>query len=318
MCGRYAASSSTDELVEELEVQADHTGEVPTGLLKRPQQPPPGEPDYNMAPTKLARVVLTRAPRSPRTPTTADASDPSSGAPDPSSGAPDPSDPSSDAPGPSDPSPGAPDPPIRQLRLLTWGLVPSWSKDTSGAVRMINARVESVFDKPAYRVAARHRRCLVPASGWYEWQQSPVATDAKGKPLKQPFFVARDDGVPLVFAGLYEFWRDPAAQADDSAAWLTTFTILTQPAEPGLDRIHDRQPVVLDRGRWAAWLDPCRTERPDVEPLVRPRPPGRFRAYPVDRAVGGNRVNGPQLLRALSRDDLRGVVDPMTGEIING
>lgn len=283
MCGRYAASKATDELLEELEIQVDHTGIVPPGLLKTSQQPPPGEPDYNMAPTKRARVALTRAPqRVARTTSAADLE------------------------------------PVRQLRLLTWGLVPSWSKDSTGAVRMINARVESVFDKPAYRTATAVRRALVPASGWYEWQVSPVATDAKGKPRKQPFFVTRADGASCAFAGLYEFWRDPCLGEGDPAAWLTTFTIITQAAEAGLDRVHQRQPLVLERDRWAAWLDPSRTARSAIEPLVRADPPGRFVAYPVTRAVGASAVNGPQLLRPLDREELRGVVDPMTGEIING
>ena len=93
--------------------------------------------------------------------------------------------------------------PRRQLRLLTWGLVPSWSKDPGGAARMINARVESVADKPAFARALAARRCLVPARGWYEWQASPTARDAKGKPRKQPFFTVshrrheRGDGRPL-------------------------------------------------------------------------------------------------------------------------
>lgn len=284
MCGRYAASQSSDELVEEFEVDADHTREIPRGLLKTPQRPPPGEPDYNLAPTKQARVVLTRAPKEVA------GQDVEAMVPEP----------------------------LRQLRLLTWGLVPSWSKDTAGAVRMINARVESVFDKPAYRRATAARRCLVPASGWYEWQASPVTTDAKGAPLKQPFYITRADGGSIAFAGIYEFWRDDTVEPHDPAAWLTTFAIITQAAEPGLDRIHDRQPLVLDRDRWAAWLDPRRTERTDLEPLVAPSLPGRFHAHPVARAVGGNRVNGPQLLRPLARAELRGVVDPMTGEVING
>lgn len=316
MCGRYAASRSTDELVEELEIEADHTAEVPRGLLKTPQQPPPGEPDYNMAPTKTAPVVLTRAPKQD-----VQAGGDAAGGGEPAGagsrgGSPAGSREAADG---TPTGAGADGPePVRQLRLLTWGLVPSWAKDTAGAVRMINARVESLFDKPAYRRAAAARRCLVPASGWYEWQASPVATDANGKPLKQPFYVRRADRDGIVFAGLYEFWRDPTVGPDDPAAWLTTFAIITRAAEPGLDRIHDRQPFVLDRDRWADWLDPRRTERGDVEPLLTAYPPGRFEAYPVGREVGSSRVNGPELLRPLGRDELRGVVDPMTGEVING
>ena len=278
MCGRYAATANPDELTLEFEVDEDRTGEPSRSVLANPQSPPPGTPDHNMAPTKQAPVVLTRAPRGEDAAT-----------------------------------------PLRQLRLLTWGLVPSWSKDPRSGVRMINARAESVLEKPAYARAAARRRCLVPATGWYEWQASPTATDAKGKPLKQPFFTAREDGDSCAFAGLYEFWRDPGVvDADDPEAWLTTFTIITTQAEAGLDRIHDRQPLVLERGDWQTWLDPEVSDPSVVAALLEPRAPGRFTAYPVSRAVSSNRSNGPQLLDPLPASDLDGVVDPMTGEILGG
>ncbi|MEO6019469.1 MAG: SOS response-associated peptidase [Knoellia sp.] len=276
MCGRYAATANPDELTLEFEVDEDRTSEPTRSVLVNPQSPPPGAPDTNMAPTKQAPAVLTRTPRGQN---------------------------------------GAA--PSRQLRLLTWGLVPSWSKDPKSGVRMINARAESVLEKPAYAKAAARRRCLIPARGWYEWQVSPTATDAKGKPIKQPFFTSREDGASCAFAGLYEFWRDPAvSDNEDPSAWLTTFTIITSQAEPGLDRIHDRQPLVLDRADWEQWLDPELTDPGRVADLVTPRPPGRFTAYPVSRAVSSNRSNGPQLLEPLPESALHGVVDPMTGEII--
>lgn len=277
MCGRYAATANPDELVLEFEVDEDRTAEPGRSVLVNPQEPPPGRPDHNMAPTKQAPVVLARAPRDDR-----------------------------EAPA------------RRQLRLLTWGLVPSWSKDPSGGARMINARVESVADKPAFARALASRRCLVPARGWYEWQASPTARDAKGKPRKQPFFTSRVDGASVAMAGLYEFWRDPAvADPDDPMAWLTTFTVVTGPAEPGLDRIHDRQPLVLEHDEWATWLDPG-TAAADALTLLAPRPPGRFTAYPVSRAVSSNRSNGPHLLDPVPPEELVGVVDPMTGEVIGG
>lgn len=278
MCGRYAASASDDDLVEVLEIQANHTGEPARSSLAAPQDPPPGAPDYNIAPSKAARVVLTRRPRQ-GTSSTLDAA------------------------------------PLRQLRLLTWGLVPSWSKDPKVGVKMTNARAETALNKPSYRAAARSRRCLVPATGWYEWQVSPTAFD-KGKPRKQPFFMSRVDGVPVTFAGFYEFWRDPAADAADPLAWLTTFTIVTTAAEPGLDRIHDRQPLVLEPEHWAAWLDPEITGPDVVANLLAFSRPGRFEAYPVDRRVGSSRVNGPELLEPLNADQLIGVLDPMTGEVL--
>ncbi|MBR7743785.1 SOS response-associated peptidase [Phycicoccus sp. BSK3Z-2] len=275
MCGRYAATANPDELVLEFEVEQDRTGEPSRSVLRNPQDPPPGRPDHNMAPTKQAPVVLARPPREDREA-----------------------------------------PPVRQLRLLTWGLVPSWSKDPGGGARMINARAETVADKPAYSRALAARRCVVPARGWYEWQVSPTALDAKGKPRKQPFFTSRADGGSVAMAGLHEFWRDPdVTDADDPSAWLATFTVVTSAAEPGLDRIHDRQPVVLDPEDLATWLDPAAGPQ-DVLPLLEPRAPGRFTAHPVSRAVSSNRSNGPQLLEPVPKSDLVGVVDPMTGEVL--
>ncbi len=277
MCGRYAATANPDELVDEFEVEEDRTGEPGRSVLAAPQDPPPGRPDHNMAPTKRAPVVLARPPRGDR-----------------------------EAPA------------RRQLRLLTWGLVPSWSKDARSGARMINARVESVAEKPAFARALAARRCLVPARGWYEWQASPTAVDPKGRPRKQPFFTARADGSSVAMAGLYEFWRDPVVtDADDPLAWLTTFAVITGPAEPGLDRIHDRQPLVLEPEEWATWLDPG-TGAADVVGLLERRPPGRFTAYPVSTAVSSSRSNGPHLLDPVPPEELVGVVDPMTGEVLGG
>jgi putative SOS response-associated peptidase YedK len=183
---------------------------------------------------------------------------------------------------------------------------------------MINARVESVADKPAFARALAARRCLVPARGWYEWQASPTALDGKGKPRKQPFFTSRVDGSSVAMAGLYEFWRDPVVtDPDDPLAWLATFTVVTGPAEPGLDRIHDRQPLVLEQEEWSTWLDPA-VAAADVLGLLEPRAPGRFTAYPVSREVSSNRSNGPHLLDPLPAAELVGVVDPMTGEVLGG
>ena len=264
MCGRYAASASPEDLVEELDVESDRTG----GLMT---------PGFNLAPTQVAPVVLERAPREQ---------------------------PDAD--------------PVRQLRLLTWGLVPSWAKDPKIGSRMINARAETLLDKPAYRRAALTRRCLVPADGWYEWQASPTAVDAKGKPRKQPFFIHLDGGGRLVLAGVFEFWRDQERPDDDPLAWRTTYAIVTTEAEPGLDRIHDRMPLVLSPDRWSRWLDP-RLEDPEaVRALLAPSAPGRFAAHPVSRRVGNVANDDPGLRDPAPTDELVGVVDPMTGEVIGG
>lgn len=281
MCGRYAAAADPDDLVEIFEVQVAALDRPTRSLLRSPQQPAPGSPDYNMAPTKAAPVVLAREPDTE------------------SSGS-------------------IPRPAVRQLRLLTWGLVPSWSKDPGGGVRMINARAETLLDKPAYRRAAAARRCLVPAAGWYEWQASPVATDQRGRPRKQPFYLTRDDEQPLAMAGVYEFWKDPSLASDDPQAWLVSFAVVTTLAEPGLDRIHPRQPVVLDPPDWASWLDPAQTDSERVSQLLTPHAPGRFRAWPVSTAVNSARNSGAELIRPVPQQDLIGVIDPDTGEVVGG
>lgn len=207
---------------------------------------------------------------------------------------------------------------VRWLRLLTWGLVPSWAKDRSVGNRMINARAETLLDKSAYRRAALARRCLVPADGWFEWQASPVARGAKGKPRKQPFFVTAADGDVLALAGVYELWRDESREADDPFAWLTTYAVVTTQAEEGLDRIHDRMPLVLPRELWSDWLDPEVADPDAVRALLQPRAAGRFVARPVSTLVNDVRNNGPELLDPVPREDLVGVVDPETGEVLGG
>lgn len=199
--------------------------------------------------------------------------------------------------------------------------MPSWAKDPAVGARATNARVETVLQKRSFARAAAARRCLVPVTGWYEWQASPVATTRAGRPRKQPFFITRSDGRPLALAGLYEFWKDPNAPADDPLSWIVSFTVLTQEAEPGLDRIHDRQPLALDPQDWAAWLDPELRAPDRVQEFLgaaTERGPGRFETWPVGQAVGNTRNNGPQLLEPVPGSELVGVVDPATGEVVGG
>ncbi|GAA2752192.1 MULTISPECIES: SOS response-associated peptidase [Kitasatospora] len=191
--------------------------------------------------------------------------------------------------------------PVRQLRVLRWGLVPAWSRSADTAVKMINARADTVHEKPAYRQAFASRRCLLPVDGYYEWQTLPA--EGRGRPRKQPYFVSRVDGAPLALAGLYEFWRDRALPPDHPDAWLVTCTVVTTDAEPMLAPIHERMPLFLDPSRFDAWLDPALDEPEEVRRLLVPPAPGELRAHPVGAAVGNIRNNGPELVRELNDED---------------
>ncbi len=198
------------------------------------------------------------------------------------------------------PSKDSPEPPQRQLRVLTWGLVPSWAKDPGIGSRMINARMETVAEKPAYKRAFAVRRCLLPADGYFEWYPTSQLT-AAGKPRKQPFFIRPRDGGVLAMAGLYEIWRDPtkADDADDRFRW--TCTVLTTEAEDDLGHIHDRMPMMVERDRWSDWLDPRSGGRLD---LLVPAAPGGLEAFPVSTAVGNVKNNGPELVEPLPLEDV--------------
>lgn len=188
----------------------------------------------------------------------------------------------------------------RLLASVRWGLVPSWAKDRAIGSRMINARVETAASKPSFRSAWARRRALLPADGYYEWytpDYGPLATS--GKPIKQPYFIHREDGRSLAMAGLYELWRDPdIADADDPQAWLWTATVLTTTATDALGRIHDRMPIDVDPHNWAAWLDPGFDGDPAT--LLDPAATAlRLTAYPVSTMVNAVRNNGPELIAPL-------------------
>ncbi len=223
------------------------------------------EPDYNVAPTKEVYAVVER----------------------PAHG-------ESRSPGEA----GEAEAPERQLRVLTWGLVPFWAKDPSVGSRMINARVETVAQKPAYRRAFERRRAILPADGYYEWY--PTQERARsGKPRKQPYFIRPADGGVLAMAGLYEIWRDPDRAEDDPERFRWTCTVLTTRAEDSLGQIHDRMPLMLPRERYAAWLDPRPHPGSDLLDLLEPASPGRLEAYPVSTLVSRVQNNGPDLVAPL-------------------
>ncbi|MFE5869455.1 SOS response-associated peptidase [Streptomyces roseifaciens] len=212
--------------------------------------------------------------------------------------------------------------PVRQLRPLRWGLVPPWAKSPEGAAKMINARSETVHEKPSYRQAFERRRCLIPADGYYEWVTGAAERELeeqgrKKRTRKQPYFVTSADGSVMAMAGLYEFWRDPALPPDHPHAWWATCTVITTEAEPApfaspegdaapdgggprsLAEIHPRMPLVLPPDRWDAWLDPACTDVEELRALLAPPPAGSVRAYPVATAVSDVRKNGPELLKEL-------------------
>ena len=146
--------------------------------------------------------------------------------------------------------------PRRELSLVRWGLVPSWSKDISGAARMINARAETADKLPAFRDALRFRRCLVPADGFYEWKKS-----GKGK---QPYCFEVHDGNLFAFAGLWERWKDPAGKILETCAILTTAPNAVTAA------VHDRMPVILNQEGYGLWLDPEMNDARTVAELLKP------------------------------------------------
>ncbi|HLR84442.1 MAG TPA: SOS response-associated peptidase [Nocardioidaceae bacterium] len=196
----------------------------------------------------------------------------------------------------------SPEEPVRQLRLLRWGLVPSWAKDPKIGNRMINARMETVAEKPSFRRAFSVRRALLPADGYFEW----YATDkrnAKGKPVKQPFFIRPRDGGIMAMAGLYEIWKDPTKSDDEPDAFRWTCTVLTTSAEDDLGHIHERMPLLVEPDRYHAWLDPDRSEKADLLELLVPAAPGRLEAYPVSTEVNNVRNNGPQLVDPIAVEE---------------
>jgi putative SOS response-associated peptidase YedK len=167
----------------------------------------------------------------------------------------------------------------RSLAMLRWGLVPSWAKDAGIGNRLINARLETVHEKPSFRAAAVARRCILPADGFYEWKKEGKA--------KQPYRICLEDGAPFGFAGLWERWRDPAGSVMETCA------ILTTEANEALRAIHHRMPVILDPAGYAAWLDPGETDAVAALSLPRPIAARRLVAYPVSRYVNAARNDDP-------------------------
>ena len=174
----------------------------------------------------------------------------------------------------------------RVAELMRWGLVPYWAKDAAIGHKMNNARAEGIFDKPSFRQAVRRRRCLLPASGFYEWQAA-----ASGK---QPWYVCAASGAPLAMAGLFEAWRSAP-----EAPWLLTCCVITCAANSLMAPIHERMPVLLAQRDWAAWLARSMQDVQAVAPLLAVPPAEGLQAWPVARAVSRSVSEGPELVLPL-------------------
>jgi putative SOS response-associated peptidase YedK len=183
------------------------------------------------------------------------------------------------------------EPGSRVLESLRWGLVPSWAEDLKIGDRMINARAETLADKPAYQRAFARRRCILPADGFYEWRALPKQGTARAR--KQPMFIHRRDGEPLAFAGLWDTWRDPG---DPDAGWVVSCVIVTTRANEVLSPIHDRMPVVLPEDAWSTWLDPVEHDVDGLASMLAPAPSEWFEVYPVSTRVNKAENNGPDLV----------------------
>jgi putative SOS response-associated peptidase YedK len=173
----------------------------------------------------------------------------------------------------------------KQLARMHWGLIPHWAKKRDATYRLINARAETIAEKPAFRDPFRHRRCLIPADGYFEWKS------VQGR--KQPYYFSMKDGHPFCFAGLWDRWQ-PAEGAP-----VESCTIITAGADATVSEIHHRMPVILDQGNYARWLDPRITEASQLLPLLQPFAPRAMRVYPVSTLVNNARVDEPRCITPL-------------------
>jgi putative SOS response-associated peptidase YedK len=178
--------------------------------------------------------------------------------------------------------------------LMRWGLVPHWAKDESIGAKLNNARLEGITEKPAFRQAVRRRRCLLPASGYYEWQ---TLMQPGGKAIKQPWYIAPKGRPLFAMAGLFEAWR-PSGPAID-APWLLTCCVITTDASTSLAHIHDRMPVMIAPEHWAAWLARANQDAASLAPLMQGLPDDALQAWPVSRAVSRSSNEGEQLIAPL-------------------
>jgi putative SOS response-associated peptidase YedK len=182
-----------------------------------------------------------------------------------------------------------------RLDAFHWGLVPGWAKDRKIASRMINARAETLAEKPAFKRLFASKRCIVPMDGFYEW--TPGSPDgplsAKGTPLKQPWFIHRADGEPLAVAALWAAWKDPD---DPEGRFLHSTTLVTTAANEAMRPVHDRMPAILVPEHWAEWLDPSNHDTDALSRLLDGGPPELLDIHAVSTDVNNVRNNRPDLV----------------------
>lgn len=170
----------------------------------------------------------------------------------------------------------------REMSFLKWGLIPSWAKDSSMGAKLINARSETVTEKPSFREAFKRRRCIIPADGFYEWQRTGSR--------KQPFFFHMRDDRPFAFAGLWDRWQSPEGEVIESC------TILTTEANEVLLPVHDRMPVILASEDYELWLDDDLRKVSLREELLKPFPASQMAGYPVGTSINSPRNQGAGLI----------------------
>ncbi len=177
-----------------------------------------------------------------------------------------------------------------KLDFFVWGLIPSWAKDPEIGNRLINARAETLAEKPSFRTALRRRRCLIPASGFYEWKASP---DGKSK---IPMYIHMKSGHPFAFAGLWEVWNSK----DGSTIY--SCTIITGQPNSLIQGIHNRMPVILKPEDYPKWLDPAEKRPEDLAPLLVPYPAAEMEAFPVSRLVNSPENDLPDCIRPIAEE----------------
>lgn len=174
----------------------------------------------------------------------------------------------------------------RVVERHRWGLIPAWAVDQAAGGRMINARAETVATSPAFRVALRRRRCIVPADGFYEWE--------RGGRTRQPWLIKRADDKPMAMAGLWSLWRDPA-----NGLWISSCAVITTMANATVAPLHDRMPVLLAADAWDAWTDSAESSADLLHELLVPAGEDVLTRYPVSTRVNSVRNEGPHLVEPI-------------------